>query len=137
MKTKTRRLVQTIEYVADLISRDIDKDIEQLTPYQRVTLWKDLQEYLRPKLQRKEIVGEDGGPVKTQHTVVLRPHASPALPESRVSVDTIESEDSRATCVTERQQDGSISQNIATIKKVPNIDVDDNEIQEIDVEVIK
>lgn len=128
MRGKTRRLVSTIEYVADLIAKDIDKDIEQLTPFQRVNLWKDLQEYLRPKLQRKELVGEGGGPVKSQHTVVLKPHASPAL---KPSVEVRETEEHVTTAVTVQEPDGTVAQNVSTIRRVP--DIDDDDVQDAEV----
>ena len=138
MQSKTRRLVNTIEYVADIISKNIDEDIAQLTPYQRVSLWKDLQEYLRPKLQRKEIVGEEGGPVKTQHTVILKPHASPALESggSANMVETMETDTHTLTSVTQVEDDGTISHNISTIRNVPDMDEDDT-VQEVDVEIVQ
>jgi hypothetical protein len=134
MNIKTRRLVNTIEYVADIISKDIDKDIAQLTPYQRVSLWKDLQEYLRPKLARKEIVGEDGGPVKTQHTVILKPHASPALSSGEPIVETMKTDNHTLTSVTQVDENGTISHNISTIRNVPDMDED---VQEVDVEIVQ
>lgn len=55
---KTVESVKRVEYVLNLLETSIDADIKKLTPVQRVTLWNDLQEYIRPKLARTEVKHE-------------------------------------------------------------------------------
>lgn len=71
------RILKQVEYVLNLLTPKIASDIALLTPLQRVSLWYDLQEYIRPKLARKEVVGDGGGPVETRRTIVLHAHSSP------------------------------------------------------------
>lgn len=73
---KSKAVVASIQYVMSLCEKHMETDIEALTPLQRVRLWADLQEYIRPKLARIEQTGEDGGPMRHNHTILLRPQAS-------------------------------------------------------------
>jgi DNA-directed RNA polymerase beta subunit len=73
---KSKAVIASIQYVMSLCEKHMETDIEALTPLQRVRLWADLQEYIRPKLARIEQTGEDGGPMRHNHTILLRPQAS-------------------------------------------------------------
>lgn len=50
--TKARK--ERIERVLAILDRTIDEDIKNLEPKERVRLWSDIQEYVRPKLARVE-----------------------------------------------------------------------------------
>ena len=51
---KTVEAIERIEMVLALLERTLDADIEALSEKDRVHLWNDLQEYIRPKLSRTE-----------------------------------------------------------------------------------
>lgn len=57
---KTVEQLKRIEFVLELLEEDIETDIEKLEPKERTLLWRDLQEFTRPKLARKELTGKDG-----------------------------------------------------------------------------
>lgn len=52
---KTEETLRRIESVMSKLEDTIEADIESLPAHERVRLWKDLQEYIRPKLQRVEM----------------------------------------------------------------------------------
>ena len=80
-KVRTKQIIKTIHQVLTYCEKTIEKDIEDLTPLQRVTVWLNLQEYVRPKLSRVEQTGQDGGPVRHNHTILLRA-SEPMLTEA-------------------------------------------------------
>lgn len=52
----TREIRKSIEQVLEIIQNNhLEKDIEKIKPIDRVRLWIDLQEYIRPKLQRLNV----------------------------------------------------------------------------------
>ena len=51
---KTTEAIERIEKVLALLEETLDADIEALSEKDRVHLWNDLQEYIRPKLSRTE-----------------------------------------------------------------------------------
>lgn len=57
---RTEETLKRIEYVLSLLDQTIDKDIQSLKPNERAAMWRDLQEYIRPKLARQEMTGKDG-----------------------------------------------------------------------------
>ncbi len=59
LNKKTVEQKERVEWVLSLLEPTVESDIEQLDPKDRVLLWKDLQEYIRPKLARKELTGKD------------------------------------------------------------------------------
>ncbi len=61
---KTVEVVSRIERVLTCLDETIEYDIMQLTPKDRALLWKDLQEYIRPKLARTEMKHEGEVTVK-------------------------------------------------------------------------
>ena len=83
-KVRTKQIIKTIHQVLTYCEKTIEKDIEDLTPLQRVTVWLNLQEYVRPKLSRVEQTGQDGGPVRHNHTIVLRA-SEPMLTEASMN----------------------------------------------------
>ncbi len=74
-RERTKQIIKTIHEVLTYCEKTIEKDIDDLTPLQRVTVWLNLQEYVRPKLSRVEQTGQDGGPMRHNHTIVLRSSA--------------------------------------------------------------
>ena len=62
----TASIKERIESVLEKLDETLIGDIEEMKPAARVELWRDLQEYVRPKLSRKEHTGEGGGPVQLQ-----------------------------------------------------------------------
>lgn len=68
---KTKRVFKSIEWVAQHISeKHLEKDIDSLTPWQRVQVWANIQEFLRPKYQR--IINSDDSEKPKKHTVVIK-----------------------------------------------------------------
>lgn len=57
---KTIESIKRVEFVLNLLEGSLDEDIAALDPKDRVKLWNDLQEYIRPKLARTEVTGKDG-----------------------------------------------------------------------------
>ncbi|MCA8830297.1 hypothetical protein [Hymenobacter pini] len=62
----TTAIVERIEDVLHKLDETLLEDIEKLTPAKRVEAFLQLQEYVRPKLSRKEHTGENGGPIQVQ-----------------------------------------------------------------------
>ncbi|WP_045689420.1 hypothetical protein [Hymenobacter sp. AT01-02] len=62
----TTALVERIEDVLSKLDETLLEDIEKLSPAKRVEAFLQLQEYVRPKLSRKEHTGKDGGPIDIQ-----------------------------------------------------------------------
>lgn len=60
---KTLEVKQRIEFVLGLIDETIERDIKAMNPRERAMLWKDLQEYVRPKLNRTTIESDPGSPI--------------------------------------------------------------------------
>ena len=55
----TREIQAKVEWVLEMLDETIEEDLQKMKPPERVKLWTDLQEYIRPKLQR---VNLDVGP---------------------------------------------------------------------------
>jgi len=55
---KTQEAVKRVEWVLSLLEPTLDADIESIKPSERVQLWNDLQEYIRPKLARTVVTQE-------------------------------------------------------------------------------
>ena len=151
---RSKVVIQSIQYVLSLCEAHMEEDIKALSPLQRVRLWADLQEYVRPKLARIEQTGDDGGPVKHNHTVVLRPQpqmieaakkekASKALSENGVgTLDHIElpgqsdevpfydiaaqikTNGVSTTVSTHIDADGTATHSIESVREIPEISDD-------------
>ena len=80
---RTEEQLKRIEYVLEILDTSIDKDIKALEPRERAKLWVDLQEYIRPKLARTELVGNGGKD--------LIPHP-PTAEELKASLEKLENE---------------------------------------------
>ena len=48
----TREIQAKVEWVLELLDETIEEDLMKMKAPERVKLWTDLQEYIRPKLQR-------------------------------------------------------------------------------------
>jgi len=55
---KTKEAVERIEWVLSLLEPNLEHDIAMLKEVERVNLWNSLQEYVRPKLARTEVVAD-------------------------------------------------------------------------------
>lgn len=52
---RTVESVKRVERVLSILEETLEDDIAAINPNERVKLWNDLQEYIRPKLARTEI----------------------------------------------------------------------------------
>lgn len=69
--TKTTRILNSIEWVARHIEEKyLEKDISMLTSWQRTQLYMNMQEFLRPKLQR--VVQQNVDEKPKRHTVLMK-----------------------------------------------------------------
>lgn len=50
----TVEIKQRIERVLEILEESIETDIQELSPKDKILLWKDLQEFVRPRLQRTQ-----------------------------------------------------------------------------------
>ncbi len=68
----TREIQERIEWVLELLDDRLEEDIDKLKAPERIKLWSDLQEFIRPKLQRVnlEVGGEDKAITKITFEVV-------------------------------------------------------------------
>jgi len=48
----TREIQAKVEWVLELLDETVEDDLKKMKPPDRIRLWADLQEYIRPKLQR-------------------------------------------------------------------------------------
>ena len=56
----TREIQSKVEWVLGLLDETAEEDLKKMKPPERIKLWADLQEYIRPKLQRVNLdVGVD------------------------------------------------------------------------------
>ena len=51
----TKETKQRVEWVLEMLEESLEESIEKLKPTEKVRLWADLQEYVRPKLQRMNL----------------------------------------------------------------------------------
>jgi cell division protein FtsB len=54
-RKKTVEAIQRVEWAINILEKNLESDIERLQARDRVQLWNDLQEYVRPKLARKDL----------------------------------------------------------------------------------
>jgi hypothetical protein len=53
VKNKVTREIQAkVEWVLELLDETVEEDLKKMKAPERIKLWADLQEYIRPKLQR-------------------------------------------------------------------------------------
>jgi len=50
----TTEVKQRIERVLEILDESLESDLQALSPKEKVQLWMDLQEFIRPKLQRSQ-----------------------------------------------------------------------------------
>ena len=48
----TREIQAKVEWVLEMLDETVEEDLKKMKPPERIKLWTDLQEYIRPKLQR-------------------------------------------------------------------------------------
>jgi hypothetical protein len=51
----TREYKERVEWVLELLDETLEESIEKLKPKEKVDLWMNLQEFIRPKLQRMNV----------------------------------------------------------------------------------
>ncbi len=71
---KTVESIKRIEWALSVLEKTLPDDIKNLTSAQRVTLWNDLQEYIRPKLQRR--VDKDGEDISETTVIIVQDKAT-------------------------------------------------------------
>lgn len=68
----TREQKERVEWVLEVLDINVEDDIKKMSPTERVKLWADLQEYVRPKLQRVNLdVGTDDKEIRKITFVVV------------------------------------------------------------------
>lgn len=55
---RTKEAIERVEWVLGILEETLEQDIKKLSPQQKSLMWKDLQEYVRPKLARTEMKHE-------------------------------------------------------------------------------
>jgi hypothetical protein len=48
----SREIQEKIEWALEILDSTFEEDVKKMRPAERVRLWADMQEYIRPKLQR-------------------------------------------------------------------------------------
>ena len=73
VKNKVTREIQAkVEWVLELLDETVEEDLKKMKPPERIKLWSDLQEYIRPKLQRVNLdVGTDDKEIRKITFVVV------------------------------------------------------------------
>jgi hypothetical protein len=61
---RTQESIERVEWVLSLLEPTLESDIAAITEIERVRLWNDLQEYVRPKLARTQVEHSGGIEVK-------------------------------------------------------------------------
>ena len=54
LNKKTREFREKIDMVLNFLDDRIEQNLESLSPKEQVQMWMDLQEFIRPKLQRTQ-----------------------------------------------------------------------------------
>jgi hypothetical protein len=68
----TREQKERVEWVLEVLDTNVEDDIKKMSPTERVKLWADLQEYVRPKLQRVNLdLGTDDKEIRKITFVVV------------------------------------------------------------------
>ena len=68
----TREIQAKVEWVLQVLDDTVEEDLAKMKPPERVKLWAELQEYIRPKLQRVNLdLGKDDKEVKKITFVVV------------------------------------------------------------------
>lgn len=60
---RTKEAIERVEWVLGVLEETLEADLKKLSPSQKTLMWKDLQEYVRPKLQRTTLVGDETQPI--------------------------------------------------------------------------
>lgn len=60
---RTKEAIERVEWVLGLLEPNLMTDIQALESNERVKLWNDLQEYVRPKLARITHTGDSQEPI--------------------------------------------------------------------------
>ncbi len=78
----TREIQAKVEWVLELLDETVEEDLRKMKPPDRIKLWADLQEYIRPKLQRVNLdVGTEDKEIRSITFKVIR-SGEPASPET-------------------------------------------------------
>jgi len=56
----TREFKERVEWVLGLLDETLEEDLQEMRAAEKVKLWLDLQEFVRPKLQRMNLAVEPG-----------------------------------------------------------------------------
>jgi len=68
----TREIQAKVEWVLELLDETVEEDLKKMKPPERIKLWTDLQEYIRPKLQRVNLdVGTEDKAIRQVTFVVV------------------------------------------------------------------
>lgn len=77
----TREIQAKVEWVLELLDETVEEDLKKMKPPDRIRLWADLQEYIRPKLQRVNLDVETEDKVITKITFELVDSSGKSLDE--------------------------------------------------------
>ena len=92
---------QRLDRIIEIIEEHLEEKIASLKPKEQVDLWLQLQEYVRPKLQR---VNVDIGPAEDKLTKITFEviHTTRVLPETNIKTLPIGIEDSGIRSIPEK-----------------------------------
>ena len=91
---------QRLDRISEIIEEHLEEKIASLKPKEQVDLWIQLQEYIRPKLQR---VNVDIGPAEDKLTkITFEVIHTTILPESNIKTLPIGIEDSGIRSIPEK-----------------------------------
>ncbi len=79
----TREFKERVEWVLGLLDETLEEDLRGMRATEKVKLWLDLQEFVRPKLQRMNLAVEPGDDNVTKITFeVVRTNQEVAVEKS-------------------------------------------------------
>jgi hypothetical protein len=79
----TREFKERVEWVLGLLDQTLEEDLQGMRAAEKVKLWLDLQEFVRPKLQRMNLAVEPGDDNVTKITFeVVRTNQEVAVEKS-------------------------------------------------------
>ncbi len=65
---RTKEQIERVEWALSVLDDSLEKDIKAMSETERVKLWAVLQEFVRPKLSRTTLVGDDKQPITVNFT---------------------------------------------------------------------
>lgn len=67
---RTKEQLERVEWALSVLDGTLEKDIKAMSETERVKLWAVLQEFVRPKLSRTTLIGDEKQPITLNFTPV-------------------------------------------------------------------